>query len=77
MIAAMQHSARAAVTTMDSAVDQVSGGVALANQAGSAIIQITDGAEHVVDVVNDISSSLAEQSSASNDIASQVEKWRK
>jgi methyl-accepting chemotaxis protein len=74
MIASMQHSARAAVSTMDSAVDQVSGGVSLAKQAGSAIVQIKDGAEQVVGVVNDISSALAEQSSASNDIAAQVEK---
>ena len=74
MIAAMQHSAHAAVSTMETAVDQVSGGVALANQAGSAIVQIKDGAEQVVGVVNDISSALAEQSSASNDIAAQVEK---
>ena len=74
MIGAMQHSAHAAVSTMETAVDQVSGGVALANQAGSAIIQIKDGAEQVVGVVNDISSALSEQSSASNDIASQVER---
>jgi methyl-accepting chemotaxis protein len=74
MIASMQHSAHAAVSTMEKAVDQVSGGVALANQAGSAIIQIKDGAEQVVGVVNDISSALSEQSSASNDIASQVER---
>jgi methyl-accepting chemotaxis protein len=74
MIAAMQHSAHAAVSTMETAVDQVSGGVALANQAGSAIVQIRDGAEQVVGVVNDISSALTEQSSASNDIAAQVEK---
>lgn len=74
MIAAMQHSAHAAVSTMETAVDQVSGGVALAKQAGLAIVQIKDGAEQVVGVVNDISSALAEQSSASNDIAAQVEK---
>lgn len=74
MIGSMQHSAKAAVSTMETAVDQVSGGVALANQAGSAIVQIKDGAEQVVGVVNDISSALAEQSSASNDIAAQVEK---
>ena len=74
MIGTIQHSAQAAVSTMEMAVDQVSGGVALANQAGSAIVQIKDGAEQVVGVVNDISSALAEQNSASNDIASQVEK---
>ncbi|MHB1292227.1 MAG: methyl-accepting chemotaxis protein [Sulfuricella sp.] len=74
MIGTIQHSARAAVSTMETAVAQVSGGVTLANQAGSAIIQIKEGAEQVVGVVNDISSALAEQSSASNDIAAQVEK---
>ena len=74
MIGAMQDSAKVAVSTMETAVDQVGGGVALANQAGSAIIQIKSGAEQVVGVVNDISSALAEQSSASNDIATQVEK---
>lgn len=74
MIDSMQHSAKAAVSTMETAVDQVSGGVALANQAGSAIVQIKEGAEQVVGVVNDISSALAEQSSASNGIAAQVEK---
>jgi len=74
MIGTIQHSAHAAVSTMSTAVDQVSSGVALANQAGSSIVQIKDGAEQVVGVVNDISSALAEQSSASNDIAAQVEK---
>nr|WP_051338761.1 methyl-accepting chemotaxis protein [Sulfuricella denitrificans] len=74
MIGTIQSSAKGAVATMSSAVDQVSSGVTLANQAGSAIVQIKDGAEQVVGVVNDISSALAEQSSASNDIAAQVEK---
>ncbi|GAO37175.1 hypothetical protein SCT_2593 [Sulfuricella sp. T08] len=74
MIGTIQSSAQGAVATMSSAVDQVSSGVTLANQAGSAIVQIKDGAEQVVGVVNDISSALAEQSSASNDIAAQVEK---
>ncbi len=74
MIGAMQGSAQAAVSTMGSMVDQVGGGVELATRAGSSIVQIRDGAEQVVGVVNDISSALAEQSRASNDIACQVEK---
>lgn len=74
MIIAMQGSAQAAVSTMGTMVDQVGGGVELASQAGSSIVQIRDGADHVVGVVNEISSALAEQSRASNDIASQVEK---
>lgn len=74
MIAEMQDSAQAAVSTMGSMVEQVGGGVELASRAGSSIVQIRGGAEQVVWVVNDISSALAEQSRASNEIACQVEK---
>ena len=73
-IATIQASAETAVATIESAVDQVGAGAALANQAGTSIVQIKGGAEHVVNVVNDISSALSEQSSASNEIAAQVEK---
>jgi methyl-accepting chemotaxis protein len=74
MIATIQNSAHAAVARMGEAVEQVGGGVALAEQAGDAINQIKEGAGQVIAVVNDISSALVEQSSASNDIASHVEK---
>jgi methyl-accepting chemotaxis protein len=74
MIVAMQSSAHSAVDTMGTAVGQVGGGVAKAQQAGGAITQIREGAEQVVRVVNDISAALVEQSSASNDIATHVEK---
>ncbi|MBI4743004.1 MAG: methyl-accepting chemotaxis protein [Betaproteobacteria bacterium] len=73
MIDAIQSSAHAAVSGMEKAVSRVDGGVALAQQAGLAINQIKDGSGRVVGVVNDISSALAEQSSASNDIAKHVE----
>ncbi len=74
MIGDIQSSAHAAVSTMSGAVTQVSDGVSLANEAGAAMVQIKGGAEQVVHVVNDITSALAEQSTASNDIAGQVEK---
>jgi len=74
MIGAMQQSAQAAVTTMEAAVDQVSGGVEMAIQAGSAIVKIKQSSEQVVGVVNDITSALSEQTIASNAIATQVEK---
>jgi methyl-accepting chemotaxis protein len=74
MIDDMQSSAHAAVASMGSAVGQVGGGVAKAQQAGSAINQIREGAGQVVRVVNDISAALIEQSSASNDIATHVER---
>jgi methyl-accepting chemotaxis protein len=59
---------------MAAAVNQVDGGVALAEQAGGAINQIREGAGQVINVVNEISSALVEQSSASNDIANHVER---
>ena len=74
MIEAVQHSAKAAVDAMSASVAEVSNGVSLANQAGETIIQIKDGAGHVVNVVNDISASLAEQCTANNSLAIQVEK---
>ncbi len=74
MIAVMQQSAHSAVATMSANVDRVNGGVTLANQAGAAIQQINEGAVRVVQVVGEISSALAEQSAASNNIAGQVEK---
>ncbi len=73
MIDAIQSSAHAAVSGMVVTVDRVDGGVALAQQAGVAINQIKEGSGRVVSVVNDISSALAEQSSASDDIAKHVE----
>ena len=74
MIAAMQASSEQAVAIMGNAVTQVTSGVTLAEQAGKSIDQIKAGADQVVHVVNDISAALAEQSTASNDIAGQVEK---
>ena len=74
MIGAIQGSARSAVTGMGAAVSRVDNGVALARQAGDAINQIKEGADRVVSEVNDISSALAEQSSASNDISAHIEK---
>lgn len=74
MIAAIQSSSKLAVTAMSSAVDQATGGVALAEKAGNAIKQIEAGVDEVVALVNSISSSLAEQTAAGNDIGVHVEK---
>ncbi len=73
MIDAIQDSSRAAVSAMRSAVEDVGGGVGMAEQAGSAIVQIKDGAERVVNVVANNSSALVEQGVASEGIAVQVE----
>jgi methyl-accepting chemotaxis protein len=74
MTSTIQSSARMAVVSTGTAVSQVEGGVALAQQGGDAINQIKDGAGQVIGVVNEISSALIEQGNASNDIAAHVEK---
>ncbi len=73
MITKIQEGTRNAVTSMESGVTQASHGVTLANQAGSSIVEIETEASRVVAVVGDISHSLKEQSTASNDIAKHVE----
>jgi methyl-accepting chemotaxis protein len=74
MVDKIQNGTRNAVTSMQSGVAQADKGVALANEAGESIVSIRDGALRVVEVVNDISSSIREQSAASNDIAKNIER---
>ena len=70
----IQKSSQTAVSTMNSTSERVGNGVALANQAGSAIVQIREGAVNVINVVESISTSLVEQRSTSGDIAAQMDK---
>ncbi len=74
MIAVMQNSSKAAVAEMSSMVSQVDEGVALARQAGDAIVQIKTESGDVTNTVEEISDALSEQSKASHDIAVQIEK---
>ncbi|MBI3523652.1 MAG: methyl-accepting chemotaxis protein [Betaproteobacteria bacterium] len=74
MIEKIQVGTRDAVASMENGVTQVSGGVALANQAGESITQIQAQVARVVQAVGDISDSLKEQNTAGNDIAKNVEK---
>lgn len=74
MISAMQRSTTTAVVAMGTTVEQVNEGVTLANKAGSAIGEIREGEERVDSVVSYISQALSEQTSVTNDYASQVEK---
>ena len=69
----IQSGTQSAVHSMVAGVDQVKAGTALAQQAGASIADIEAEARRVVNVVNDISNSLQEQSAASNDIAKNVE----
>jgi methyl-accepting chemotaxis protein len=73
MVGKIQNGTRSAVASMQTGVGQASKGVDLANEAGQSIISIRDGAMRVVAVVNDISSSISEQSAASSDIAKNIE----
>ena len=59
---------------METSVERVNSGARLSQEAGQSVTQIREGADHVVTVVNDISSALVEQSSAATDIAQRVER---
>ncbi len=74
MIAAVQSSALSAVDTMRDAVTRVEEGVGLARQAGTSMTGISNGAQDVVSSVTEISNALREQSTASNEIAVNVER---
>lgn len=66
--------AEQAVVSMSEAMVQVETGVTLAGQAGSAIADIRAGSDRVLDVVRQITESLAESSSASQSMANQTER---
>ena len=70
----IQGGTRNAVHSMVAGVNQVRSGTALAQQAGSSIVEIESGARRVVGVVNDITNSLREQNTASNEIARNIER---
>ncbi len=74
MIGAIQTGTSQAVNSMQAGVARVSAGVELAQRAGEAMEKIKSGAVRVVRSVRDISAALKEQSTASNEIAANVEK---
>ena len=74
MIGSIQNTSRVAVSSMSDAASQVDAGVALAQQAGTAINQIKAKSAQVLDTANDISSALGSQTLASNEIAVNIEK---
>jgi len=73
MIDTVQGSARSAVARMGDVMNQANEGVSLAQQAGSVVNQIKDGSDRAINLAEDISIALTEQSSASNAIATHVE----
>ncbi|MBE7459384.1 MAG: methyl-accepting chemotaxis protein [Zoogloeaceae bacterium] len=74
MIEAIQGGTRQAVASMRAGVERVADGVELATRAGEAMDKIKTGALRVLRSVSDISLALKEQSAASTEIASNVER---
>ena len=74
MIDAIQGGTGQAVQAMQDGVGRVAGGVELATRAGDAMDKIKSGAQRVLQAVGDISLALKEQSSASTEIAANVER---
>jgi len=73
MINAIQGSARSAVNNVSDTVTQVETDTVAAQEAGEALILIRDAASNVVRVINDINDAMAEQGTASQEIARRVE----
>lgn len=62
-----------AVSSMKEGVDRVAVGVSQAEEAGTSILQVQNRSQLVLASIEDISNSLREQTSASAEIARQVE----
>jgi methyl-accepting chemotaxis protein len=74
MISTIQNNMHAAVSGMESGADQVLQGVALAQKAGTALDDINQGAQEAMHMVHEIANAVSEQSVASIDIATNVER---
>jgi methyl-accepting chemotaxis protein len=73
MIQKIQADTESAVRSMDEGVKRVDEGAVLAAQAEEAIAKMRDSTGHVMEVIDNITMALGEQTKASNDIAVKVE----
>ncbi len=73
MIKAIQSETRRAITTMDREVHVVQEGVTLAEEAGSALREISDQVETVSAVIEQIATASEEQSVAADQISGDIE----
>jgi methyl-accepting chemotaxis protein len=73
MVETIQRGTHNAVDSMEDGVKQAGLGVELAGQAEVSITEIRDGAQRVMQVVNNISEAIREQGTASRDIAKNIE----
>jgi methyl-accepting chemotaxis protein len=74
MVAGIRNSTGQAITEMGTTVEMVRAGSAMAEKAGCSIVQINEGVARALSGVEDISSSINQQSAASREIAVNVEK---
>jgi methyl-accepting chemotaxis protein/aerotaxis receptor len=74
MVEEIRGSTSHAIAEMVATVEMVKAGSAMAEKAGGSIVEINDGVSRVLNGVEDISSSIHEQSVASREIAVNVEK---
>ena len=74
MIGNVQVSMKGAVTSMGEGASQVMKGVNLASQAGDALADINVGSKNVLTMVHDIASAVQEQTTASHQIAENIER---
>lgn len=74
MVEEIRGSTSNAIADMVASVEMVKAGSDMAEQAGRAIVEINEGVSRVLTGVEDISSSIHEQSLASRDIADNVER---
>ncbi|WP_374356839.1 methyl-accepting chemotaxis protein, partial [Chitinimonas sp.] len=74
IVSQIQHGTQAAVGGIATGVDQVARGVELAAIAGEAMGRIRQDADRLTSAVNDITQTLAEQSTVALDVAGNVER---
>jgi len=73
MVSIIQTGTQEAVANMENGVAQANNGVVLAKQAGESVEKISESSRHVVKVVDDITTALAEQNSASAGISKSID----
>jgi methyl-accepting chemotaxis protein len=74
MIESVRSGARSAEEGMKVAVERVAQGVERSGEVNQSIYRISESSEHTVAMVNEISSAISEQASASTSIAQQIER---
>ena len=73
MVSGIQHSTETVVSEVSRGVQLVDSSEAFAGQAGQAIAQLSEMAQHVAELVGDVDGALREQSAASTEVAKKIE----